>query len=809
MRAPKKKRPGIRSSLPNITSGKKVFSEEEAKRYPEHQPWDIEIDFVPEAPKILDCKIYPLTLDEQGKLDTYIKENLDKGYIRPSKSQYSSPFFFVGKKDGKLRPVVDYRKLNSFTVPDRYPLPLIQELVDQVKDARLFTKMDVRAGYNNIRFREGDEPKAAFKTNKGLFEPTVMPFGLRNAPAVFQRMMNTQFADITAEGNTIIYMDDILIATPDDKATHRKLVNRVLERLQKLDLYLKPAKCEFEVRRIEFLGVILENGTVTMDPVKIAGVAEWKTPKNVKDIRKFLGFCNFYRRFIRGFSQIAKALNDRLKKGVPWEWGKPQEDAFLKLKERICKEPVLIQPNQKEPFEVEVDASNYAIGAVLMQKDDKKILHPVAFFSKTMNEAQRNYDVYNRELLGLLEMFRHWRPYLHQAAHKVKVHTDHANLLFWKNPGEHNRRVARWHAELMDYDFELVHIAGKKNGRADALSRRPDYDQGDDDNKNLVVLPAKFFSQARLAGSEEAQPGTEDWDRMHKGLNIGQYQSVQDQVEQDQQENLESRRRISVWTNTHQIIRLNGIWWKDNRIVVAGDNNLKRGVIHFYHDTPSAGHPGITNTYELAKQDMWWPNMKQDIEQYVKGCAACQANKANNQPLKPPMIPITSEHTLPFQTVAMDFITKLPLAGKYDTILTITDHDCSKAAIFIPCQETITAEGVAAAYLRYVYPRFGIPKKIISDRDTRFTSKYAKGLCKSLKIHQNISTAYHPRTDGQSERTNQWLEQFLRFYCDERQDDWHQWLPMAEFAHNQWPSATTKKTPFELIMGYTPSYNDM
>ena len=175
------------------------------------------------------AKYTPLPCDEQGKLDDYIRENLEKGYIRPSKSQYSSPFFFVGKKDGKLRPVVDYRKLNSFTIPDRYPLPLIQELVDQVRDARLFTKMDVRAGYNNIRFREGDEPKAAFKTNKGLFEPTVMPFGLRNAPAVFQRMMNTQFADITAEGNTIIYMDDILIATPDDKTAHRKLVNRVLE----------------------------------------------------------------------------------------------------------------------------------------------------------------------------------------------------------------------------------------------------------------------------------------------------------------------------------------------------------------------------------------------------------------------------------------------------------------------------------------------------------------------------------------------------------------------------------------------------
>ena len=234
-----------------------------------------------------------MTLEEQGQLKAYIKDNLEKGYIRPSKSQYLSPFFFVGKKDGKLHPVVNYRKLNSFTVPDRYPLPLIQELVDKVKDARLFTKIDVCAGYNNICFREGDESKATFKTNEGLFEPTVMPFGLRNAPAVFQRMVNTQFADILAKGDTVNYMDDFLIATKD-RATHIERVNKLLGQLQKLDLYLKPDKCIFETDKVEFLGVILENGTVTMDPIKVAGVANWKTPKNVRDIRKFLGFVNFY-----------------------------------------------------------------------------------------------------------------------------------------------------------------------------------------------------------------------------------------------------------------------------------------------------------------------------------------------------------------------------------------------------------------------------------------------------------------------------------------------------------------------------------
>ena len=182
---------------------------------------------------------------------------------------------------------------------------------------------------------------------------------------------------------------------------------------------------------------------------------------------------------------------------------------------------------------------------------------------------------------------------------------------------------------------------------------------------------------------------------------------------------------------------------------------------------------------------------------------ACQANKINTHPLKPTIIPIMPSEGLPFQTVAMDFITKLPKSGKYDTILTITDHDCTKATIFIPCRETITAEGVAMLYLRWVYPRYGIPAKVITDQDTRFTSKFSKGLCNALQIKQNISTAYHPQTDGQSERTNQFLETYLRFYCEEKQDDWHKWLPFTEFTHNQWPNATTQKTPFKLIMGYT------
>ncbi len=238
------------------------------------------------------------------------------------------------------------------------------------------------------------------------------------------------------------------------------MVNWILEWLAKLDLYLKLGKCQFEVRRIKFLDVILEDGMVTMDPIKIAGMKDWRTPQNVKETCQVLGFWNFYRWFIKGFSHIEKLLNNLLKKNIKWTWGDAKQEVFDKLKKTICKELVLIQPDQIKPFKVEVDALNYAIGAVLMQRDDKKILHPVAYFSKTINNAQRNYNVYNCELLGLWEMFKHWRAYLHGAAHQVKVHTDHTNLLFWKNPGDHNRRVAQWHSDLMDYDFQLVWKAG-------------------------------------------------------------------------------------------------------------------------------------------------------------------------------------------------------------------------------------------------------------------------------------------------------------------------------------------------------------
>ena len=273
---------------------KRTFDEKESHWFPPEQTWDHAIDLIPNTPASIDCKIYPMAQGEEESLKEFIKEQLEKGYIRPSKSPYSSLFFFIKKKDGKLWPVQDYRQLNTLTVKNQYPLPLIPELIDWLRHATLFTKLDIHWGYNNVRIKDGDQWKGAFKMNLGLYEPCVMFFGLTNSPSTFQTMMDTIFRALIKTREVVVYMDDILITTPDNIPHHRQLVHQVLDKLAEHDLFLKPEKCTFEVPEIKYLGLIIGGGRVRMDPVKVQGVAEWECPKTLKELRGFMGFINFY-----------------------------------------------------------------------------------------------------------------------------------------------------------------------------------------------------------------------------------------------------------------------------------------------------------------------------------------------------------------------------------------------------------------------------------------------------------------------------------------------------------------------------------
>ena len=292
-------------------------------------------------------KIYPMSPNEQEELDWFLEENLCKGYICPSKSPLASPVFFVKKKDSKLRFVQDYRRLNEYTVKNRYPLPLVTDIINRLRKSKIFTKFDVRWGYNNVRIKEEHEWKATFATNRGLFEPLVMYFGFMNSPAMIQALMNSMFADLIAAGKVTVYLDDILIFT-ETLEEHRTLVHEVLKCLAQHDLYLCPEKCKFKWSLIEYLGLVIGEGEVHMDPVKVEAVKDWPTPTSLCDLHRFLGFANFYWRFIEGFAKKAQPLNNLTQKDIKWNWGMEQQNAFQSLKEAFISSPILTlwDPNQ-------------------------------------------------------------------------------------------------------------------------------------------------------------------------------------------------------------------------------------------------------------------------------------------------------------------------------------------------------------------------------------------------------------------------------------------------------------------------------
>jgi hypothetical protein len=459
----------------------KVFSKEEPQQFPPSHSCDHAIDFKPGAPDAIDCKVYPMMRIEDEALDMFIDEQLEKGYIRPSKSQYASSFFFIKKKDGKLRPVQDYRKINTWTVRNQYPLPLIGDLICDLRGTTIFTKFDIRQGYNNIRINTSDEHKAAFKTRRGLFEPTVMYFGLCNSPATFQAFMNEIFHPTITKHDLLgtairVYMDDIAVTTKTfvspshAHAAHVTAVTDILQVALDHDLYFKSEKCIFHTPSIDYLGVILEKGVTCMDPVKISGIKDWPTLTSVRDVRSFLGFCNFYCPFIRGFASVARPLNELTQKDTTWTWTNRQQEAFTTLKRRVTSKPILTQPVLTDQFDLEVDASGFAVGAVLLQMKENKKQHPVSYYSATPNEAAHNYDIYNLELLAIVKALHNWRPLLAGSPHDIWVFSDHMNLQYWRNPQKISRRVARKFLELQEFPIKIHHVKGKSNGQADALS---------------------------------------------------------------------------------------------------------------------------------------------------------------------------------------------------------------------------------------------------------------------------------------------------------------------------------------------------
>ena len=774
-----------------------IFDEKEANRFPPSRKWDHKIDLKPGfEPKSF--KAYNLTPEEQIEQDKFLKDNLEKGYIRPSDSPMASPLFFVAKKDDrpgdrKLRPCQDYRHLNDGTIKNAYPLPLISEIMDKLNGAKYFTKLDIRWGYNNVRIREGDEWKAAFKTNKGLFEPTVMFFGLCNSPATFQAMMDDTFADFIEKRIMIVYMDDVLIfgKTKEQLEGNTKLV---LERVRDADLYCKPKKCEFCKTKIEYLGMVIEEGKISMDPGKLNGIRDWPTPTTVKQIRAFLGFGNFYRRFIWHFSDLAKPLNDLLKKDRKFDWTEDCQKAFNDLKKRFTEEPVLMMPDHSKPFQIESDASKYATGAVLTQLDSNGDRHPVAFISKTLSPTERNYEIYDRELLAIIRALEEWRHYIQGSSHTTIVHSDHKNLTYYREAKKLNRRQARWSLYLSEFDLKLVHVPGHKMIQSDALSRRPDLCPDDDtDNENIVMLPDNMFVNLIDLGLQKRIAESDDLDgNAAEALKLLL-----------SQEPTPLTCDLNNWT-LEQVNNQNVLFFQGKNYIPR-NTELRRDIVKSFHDHETAGHPGELGTYNAVRQHYWWPGLRTFVKNYVHGCGICQQFKIDRSPSKPAYVPTEgAKSTRPFANCSMDLITDLPMVEGYDSILVVVDQGLSKGVILLPCDKTLSSDDTAQLLLENLYKRFGLPDKIISDRGPQFASKAFVALLKLLGIKSALSTAYHPQTDGTTERVNQEIEAYLSIYCASHPEEWPKALHTLEFTHNNRRHADRQHTPFELMFGESP-----
>lgn len=722
---------------------------------------------------------YRLPYTDQMELEKQLQELIDTGKIFPSDSPFAAPILFVKKKDGTKRLCVDYRGLNDVTIKSKFPLPLIEDVLDRLHGAKIFSKLDLISGYHQVSVHKADQHKTAFITGQGQYSWKVMPFGLTNAPATFQRLMNYVLRDYIND-ICVVYLDDILIYSKT-KEEHQHHIDTILGTLRKHQLFAKRSKCEFFLTEVQFLGHVINAKGIQVDPEKTEAIDKWPPLKTYKDAQRFLGITGYYRRFISDFSLVAKPLHQFAAKKTNWT---PEcTAAYDQLKHALASPPILLSFDPSKDIVVTTDASTEAIGAILELHSGGTCLGVVAYLSHLLHSHELNWPIREKELYAVIFAFRKWRHYL-LGAHIV-VRTDHQSLQYLQLGKAHNdnQRVARWWDFLADYNYTITYIAGITN-QADALSRPPQ-----------VHLNALQVSKFELSDHLRTELSKEYPQDQH-------FRRLIDHLHNPSQKADSSiRTLISRFTLHDDLLYYTHAPGYPRRLCIP-PGSVREQILHNHHDSAIASHPGAYRTLQSLLIYYYWPHMERDIKQYCGTCHHCQTNK------HPVLMPPGVFHPLPVATdrwsaINIDFLTGLPVSGGFDAILVVIDR-LTKMGHFIRAHKSDTANQTADLLVDHVIKHHGVPTTIVSDQDIVLTSKYWQRFCFRLNIQTEFTTSYNPSSDGQVERLNRTLVEMLRHYCAHHPSAWAVLLPTAEFAYNNSHQVSIQTTPFFANLGYHP-----